>query len=267
MSIFDIPLSHVDPDELRRSLVTLGTVTVTEGWMKALHSHRKGLLIFTIKGLVSCEAKGGLWMVPPQCAVWIPGGVMHSPHLAGDIECYTVFIEPDRLPSMIRSCATVHVTPLMKELILRTATFPEDYALGGTEDRIVQVLMDELSAASQESLFFPMPVSPKLRSLASMMLNDPSDKATLVQWASRVGLSERTLSRFLLAETGMSFGRWRRQLHILVALKRLSAGDSVQNVAFDLGYESSSGFVTMFRKVLGKPPGRYLYERNGGKLS
>jgi AraC-like DNA-binding protein len=187
--------------------------------------------------------------------------------MAGDLECYTVFIEPDRLPSMVRSCATIHVTPLMKELILRTATFPEDYALGGPEDRAVQVLVDELSAAAEESLFFPMPVSPKLRSLALMMLKDPSDKATLGQWASRVGLSERSLSRFLLAETGMSFGRWRRQLHILVALKRLSAGDTVQNVAFDLGYESSSGFVTMFRKILGKPPGRYLHERSVGKIS
>ncbi|NTD87673.1 AraC family transcriptional regulator [Agrobacterium tumefaciens] len=268
MSVFDIPVSHhVDPDMLRHSLVTLGMVTVTDGWRKELHSHRRGALIFNVKGLVTCEADGGLWMVPPQCAVWIPGGVMHAPHLAGDVECYTVFIEPERVPSMLQSCATIHVTPLMKELILRTATFPEDYALGGPEDRVVQVLVDELSAASEESLFLPMPASPKLRSLASMMVNDPSDKASLGQWASRIGLSERTLSRFLMAETGMSFGRWRRQLHILVALKRLSAGDTVQNVAFDLGYESSSGFVTMFRKVLGKPPGRYLHERNTGKLS
>ncbi|NTH16764.1 helix-turn-helix transcriptional regulator [Agrobacterium rhizogenes] len=267
MSIFDIPIPQLDPDALRRSLITLGTVTVTEGWKKELHSHRKAMLIFAMKGLVTCEAEGGLWMVPPQCAIWIPGGVMHSPHIAGDVECYAVFIEPDHLPSMVRSCATVHVTPLLKELILRSVTFPEDYALGGPEDRMVQVLLDELSVASEESLFLPMPVSPKLRLLASMMLDDPSDKASLGQWASRAGLSERTLSRFLLAETGMSFGRWRRQIHILVALKRLSAGDTVQNVAFDLGYESSSGFVTMFRKILGKPPGRYLHERSIGKIS
>lgn len=267
MSIFDIPVTHVDPDTLKRSLVTLGMIAVTDGWTKELHSHRKGALIFTVKGLVTCEAEGGLWMVPPQCAVWIPGGVMHAPHLSGDLECYTVFIEPERLPSMVKSCATIHVTPLMRELILRSASFPEDYPLDGQEDRVIQVLADEISAASEESLFLPMPVSARLRSLVSMMINDPSDKATLGQWASRVGLSERTLSRFLVAETGMSFGRWRRQLHIMVALKRLSAGDTVQSVAFDLGYESSSGFVTMFRKTLGKPPGKYLQERSTGKLS
>jgi AraC-like DNA-binding protein len=59
----------------------------------------------------------------------------------------------------------------------------------------------------------------------------------------------------------MSFGRWRQQLQIMLALKRLSEGDSVQVVAFDLGYESSSAFVTMFRKTLGKPPLKFLADR------
>jgi AraC-like DNA-binding protein len=59
----------------------------------------------------------------------------------------------------------------------------------------------------------------------------------------------------------MSFGRWRRQLHIILALRQLSAGQTVQAVAMDLGYESASSFVTMFRKMVGKPPSRYLLER------
>jgi len=69
------------------------------------------------------------------------------------------------------------------------------------------------------------------------------------------------MSRLLLQETGVSFGRWRRQLHIILSLRRLTRGESVQAVALDLGYESSSGFVTMFRKAVGKPPARYLLER------
>lgn len=63
------------------------------------------------------------------------------------------------------------------------------------------------------------------------------------------------------ARLGMSFGRWRRQLHVVLALRRLSAGETVQSVALDLGYESASSFVTMFRKMVGKPPSRYLFER------
>jgi AraC-like DNA-binding protein len=65
-------------------------------------------------------------------------------------------------------------------------------------------------------------------------------------------------------ETGMSFGRWRRQLHVILALQRLTKGESVQTVALELGYENASGFVTMFRKAVGKPPARYLSDRMSG---
>ncbi|WP_264076463.1 helix-turn-helix domain-containing protein [Rhodopseudomonas palustris] len=92
-------------------------------------------------------------------------------------------------------------------------------------------------------------------------MSSPADHATVAEWAGRVALSERSLSRMLMDEIGMSFGHWRRQLHVILALRRLSAGETVQTVAVDLGYESASSFVTMFRKMVGKPPIRYLVER------
>jgi AraC-like DNA-binding protein len=35
----------------------------------------------------------------------------------------------------------------------------------------------------------------------------------------------------------------------------------VQRVSQDLGYESVSAFITMFRNTLGKPPARYMAQR------
>jgi len=40
--------------------------------------------------------------------------------------------------------------------------------------------------------------------------------------------------------------------------ERLAAGASVTEAAFDLGYDSPSAFVTMFRRALGTTPGRYF---------
>jgi AraC-like DNA-binding protein len=79
-------------------------------------------------------------------------------------------------------------------------------------------------------------------------------------------LSERTLARLILRETGMSFGRWRQQLGIMLAVKWLAGGASIQQVAAGLGYESVPSFVTMFRKALGTSPGRYMAERHSGRL-
>lgn len=63
----------------------------------------------------------------------------------------------------------------------------------------------------------------------------------------------------------MSFGRWRQQLSVMLAVKWLAGGASIQQVAADLGYESVPSFVTMFRKALGTSPGRYMSERHSGR--
>jgi AraC-like DNA-binding protein len=141
---------------------------------------------------------------------------------------------------------------------------PVIYDIDGADGRIATVLLDQLALAPAEELRFPMPVDARLRRIASAMMENPSDRATIDDWGRRTAVAPRTLTRILQRETGMSFGRWRRQLHILIALQRLDQGASVQAVALDLGYEGASAFVTMFRKALGKPPARYLAERRIG---
>ncbi|WP_325342390.1 helix-turn-helix domain-containing protein [Xylophilus sp.] len=140
-------------------------------------------------------------------------------------------------------------------------SYPVLYDLSGAEGRLISTLLDELGSAPVEDLHLPMPRDVRLRKLAEMLLADPTDKTSKREWAVRIGISERSMSRLLMQEIGMSFGRWRRQLHVILALQRLTKGDSVQTVALELGYENASGFVTMFRKAVGKPPGRYLQEK------
>jgi AraC-like DNA-binding protein len=111
-------------------------------------------------------------------------------------------------------------------------------------------------------VFILIPSDGGLRRIADGMTADPSDRATVHEWAKRIGVSERTLSRLVLQETGMSFGRWRQQLGIMLAVKWLAGGASIQEVANDLGYESIPSFVTMFRKAIGVSPGRYMAERH-----
>lgn len=59
------------------------------------------------------------------------------------------------------------------------------------------------------------------------------------------------MTRLMVQEAGLSFGRWRRQLHLVIALRELAGGATVQGVAGDLGYESTTAFIVMFKKVLG----------------
>ena len=42
------------------------------------HHHNMGQLVLALRGGVTCSVPQGLWMVPPQCGVWIPGGMPHA---------------------------------------------------------------------------------------------------------------------------------------------------------------------------------------------
>ncbi|ARP80545.1 AraC family transcriptional regulator [Bordetella genomosp. 8] len=251
-------------DDVPRSVVALSATSVTKDWEHTRHQHRKAQLLYSVRGILNCEIEDGVWIVPPQCAIWIPGGLPHAARGSGETECYCLFVEPDAAPDLPKACCTISVSPLLRELLVKVAGFPESYALGGREDRLIAALLDELAEAPVEDLHLPMPRDPRLRRLAEMMLADPTDKTSKADWATRIGMSERSMSRLLMHEIGMSFGRWRRQLHVILALQRLTKGDSVQRVALELGYENASGFVTMFRKAVGKPPARYLSDRTNG---
>ena len=263
IAVTDLSVSgHID--SVSRPVVALSATSVAKDWEHARHRHRKAQLIYSARGILTCEIEDGVWIVPPQCAIWIPGEVVHSSRGAGETECYCLFVEPDAAPDLPKTCCTISVSPLLRELLLKAAGVPELYTLGGREERLLATLLDELVAAPVEDLHLPMPRDPRLRRLAEMMLADPTDKTSKADWATRIGMSERSMSRLLLHEIGMSFGRWRRQLHVILALQRLTKGDSVQTVALELGYENASGFVTMFRKAVGKPPARYLSDRTSG---
>ena len=252
-----------------RPVLAVGVACVNREWEQAPHRHRKGQLLYAVRGVIHCEVESGVWIVPPQCAIWVPGGLLHAARGVGEAQCYCLFVDDDMVqgtlpylaPALPGMCCTLAISPLLRELIIKAASFPTLYALHGAEERLVATLLDELASAPVEDLHLPLPRDVRLRQLADWLLAEPADKSTLTQWAARIGMSERSMTRQLMDEIGMSVGRWRRQLHVIIALQRLAKGHSVKTVALELGYENTSGFVTMFRKATGKPPARYLAER------
>ncbi|WP_369787944.1 helix-turn-helix domain-containing protein [Rouxiella sp. WC2420] len=250
--------NRVSIDEIDRPVIAVGAARANGAWEMAMHRHRKSQLIYTLEGIISCELEQGVWVVPPQCAVWIPSGLMHSARGTGVNQCYSLFVEPDANLALPTTCCTLSVSPLLRELLLHAAHFPLLYDEQGPEGKMINVLLDQLAVAQVENLYLPLPRDNRLRQVTDGMLLHPSDKSTLAEWAGRIGMSERSLSRTFVSQVGVSVHRWRKQLHVILALQKLSEGHSVQTVAFDLGYESASSFVTMFRKAQGKPPARYL---------
>ncbi len=224
------------------------------------HQHRQGQLVLALHGAVTCKAEKGVWIVPPNCGVWIPGGVPHSNQITSNARIAYLFVEPDAamLPT---KCCTLSVSPMLREMIIQLAEISQDDRDDAHVERLVRVMLDELALMPRERLELPVSDHPKIASITAALMADPGDRRTLDQWAKHVAISDRTLKRLMVQETGLSFGRWRRQLHLVIALRGLAGGATVQQVAGDLGYESTTAFIVMFRKALGTTPSRYFADQ------
>ncbi len=218
------------------------------------HQHRKGQLVFALAGSVTCRIPDGLWMVPPHCAVWIPGGLAHSNIATANARLIFVYLEPNAVKLPDR-CCTLSISPLLRELIIELAD-GED--ANEANDLMIAVLLAQLPLMPVQQLHLPVSAEPRLAIIVNALSANPADRATLGLWARRVAMSESSLRRLVVQETGLTFGRWRQQLHLMVAIRELSNGATVQQVSADLGYGSVASFITMFKKALGKPPAKYL---------
>lgn len=222
------------------------------------HAHRRGQLLYATSGVMIVRADAGSWVVPPGRAVWIAPGVSHEVELAGTVAMRTVFVEPDLCAGLGDVGRVIHVTALLRQLILSGVAVPLDHAKGGRDERLMALILDEMHAAPTLSLHVPLPQHPGLTRLCQRFIADPSQPATLDAWADILHMNARTLARQFRRETGMTFGAWRRQTRLLLSLPRLAAGVSILEVALEHGYDSPSAFTAMFRRALGVPPSLYI---------
>ena len=225
-----------------------------------IHSHKYGQLVLPLIGSMVCEVENQIWMAPPETAVWIPPQQLHTNKALSKATFCFVYIHPDHVPLPNQSC-TLSITPLVRELIVHIANLPTEQYDSPLYYKLCDLLFDMLPTLVHEQLNFPLTDDPLLRKVANTLLNNPADRRTVSEWAASLAMSEKTFTRLVKKQAGMTFGQWRRQLHIVLSLQFLSQGHSVQITSELLGYESVTAFITMFKKALGVSPKRYYAQR------
>ena len=200
----------------------------------------------------------GMWVVPAHRAVWIPAGVPHSITMSGSVAMRTLYMTRRLARGLPRSCCVANVSPLLKELILHACAIG---ALRRTDTRqrhLIHVILDQLVGIALVPLQLPTPSDPRALRVATMLLDDPSDRQPLTRICQDAGASKRTLERLFQHDVGMTFGKWRQQLRLLEALRLLADGAKVTHAALESGYSTPSAFASMFRKALGTTPSQYF---------
>lgn len=196
-------------------------------------------------------------VVPPQRAVWIPPGALHSVMVVEAAQSRTVYLHASLFQAGWEQVRVLAVTPLLHALI--DAQDQASYRDQADEQAALTTLVrHELTHATCLPVGVPLPPAGRgdrrLRALCNELLAQPNTFTTLAQWATAHGASERTMARLFRAELGMSFHHWRQQAVLARALPKLAQGTAVAQVAADSGYASESAFSAMFKACMGTSP-------------
>jgi AraC-like DNA-binding protein len=223
-----------------------------------LHNHPTAQLLHAVQGVMVVSTDTGQWIVPPTRGLWMPAGVMHQIRMVGDVHVRTVYIRPDASPGLPAQCQVVSISALLRELILASINVVQPYAPDSRDGRLMTLLLDEVALLPSLPLRLPQPTDPDLLIICEAISGSPDDPSTLGHWAARLGVDPRTIQRRFARQTGMTFGQWRQQARLIMALEQLASGVKVVDVALNLGYGSPSAFATMFKRQFGATPSAYF---------
>lgn len=228
------------------------------GETRSWHSHDEGQLFHVIKGSIAIATNGGTFFVPPERALWIPPGVEHQARYLTDTDVRYIYVQPEWARELPDTPHVVHVTVLLRALILEFMSYPRAETFEGPAARLAEVIRDQLQMLPAAPLELPMPLDERLGDLCERALRCPANLPTLEMAAREAAMSERSFERKIKAETGMSYRTWCRQVKLFRALELLATGRSVSDISHKLGYEGPSAFIASFKKAFGVTPGRYF---------
>ncbi|MBB4199972.1 AraC-like DNA-binding protein [Rhodoblastus sphagnicola] len=174
----------------------------------------------------------------------------------------TIYVAPERVPPGFGDAPEGYVvTPLLRELIVRTIYRGEHDVDAARRARLANVLFDELDAAPIDSLSLALPKDARLARACADILDTPGGDDSLAALARSSGASTRTLARLAHEEFGCALSVWRQQARILAAAPMLIAGESVIRTSQALGYETPGAFSAMFKRIVGVTPRAFVAGR------
>lgn len=221
------------------------------------HRHSRGQLLGALHGLVTVGVETGKWLVPASHVVWLPPNIDHDLTSHGAFAGWSVYVAQAHCDALPGKACTLRSNGLLREAVGRAASW-RDADRDDARVCLEGVILGEICTMPQESLGLPMPTRAQTRHVAELFLNNLSDKRSADAWAREAAMSSRTFHRHFIEETGFGFAAWRQRARLIRAIEMLADRLQVTRIALELGYESPSAFIDMFRRHFGVTPAKYF---------
>ena len=222
------------------------------------HFHEWGQVVYASRGVMTVRSNEGVWVVPTHRAVWIPAGTAHTIRMSGRVAMRTLYLRPQVVRTLPRACCVIHVSPLLRELILHACRGAVLKKTARRERHLIHAILDQLETVETVPLQLRSPEDARAKRFADRLLAEPGNTRPLAELCQRAGASKRTMERLFRDQVGMTLGKWRQQLRLMEAMRLLAGGAKVTHAALDAGYSTPSAFIAMFGKALGTTPRAYF---------
>ena len=105
------------------------------GEVLPLHSHRRAQFVYASSGVMTVTTSSGSYVVPPQRAVWMPGGVEHRIDARSDVAMRTLYVELSEAVNLPMEVCVLQVSPLLRELVVAAVMAGPEYQPDSPESR------------------------------------------------------------------------------------------------------------------------------------
>lgn len=210
------------------------------------HVHEVPHLVHMIMGRGVLSVDGAKITLEPRTSAWLAADVPHALALDEHSIALGPFLSPHVTPvGRVRCLGVVPaITDLMLARLAAQPTTDEQCAL--FTDGLDEILL----AQSTDQFDAPMPVHPTVVQIAEIAVDSPATLAVLCQ---RVGLSTRQAQRIFVAETGMSFHRWRTRRRLNRAVRSMRNGSTGESAARVAGFATRASLLRALSRESGVP--------------
>lgn len=239
-----------------KQLITKST-TMISGDIDDSHSHPWHQIVFPLKGLLQSNIGDKCAIVPHNGMLYIPANTVHKSIAITDTLFLAIYLNPEENVQYGNEPKSCQINAFLKELIL---ILFESNTLSQSMSNITHLLMvlrDQIEVANSYEIPLLIPSDKRLLSIFLQLKQQPDLPYTLKEWATKVGASERTLSRLCSKEFSQSFALWRQNIRLVLSLQLLASKMSIQEIAIELGYASDSAYIYAFKQMFNQTPSKY----------
>lgn len=219
----------------------------------APHFHHQDQLAWAQGGEMRVRIDEEQWHVSATEFVWIPANAVHELWVEGAETLLSFYLGPELRPTgrRWRQPLVLPVQEVAGAVFRHLCATPQPLARRQHGWALVRDILEN-TAASDTALVVPK--HPGAQVVARMLMTEPADSRSLLDWSEHVGVSSRTLSRSFQADTGLTFSQWRTRARMYRAARLLSEGESVGDVALRVGYVTATGFIKAYLQVFNSTP-------------